>query len=101
MLLRPFYRWATLAAGLLKAIILSDHIRLCSKGTVAFDANQVVAVALGPERSSQEDPKIQLLQELVAGELAPTASITLCAMRFIPGGRRSVRSYRLLNTDCH
>ncbi len=53
-----------------EAFIRSDYIRpLLDMGIVTLNADQVVAVALGPEKCPQVDPSVQLLQELVAGEL--------------------------------
>jgi HD superfamily phosphohydrolase len=83
-----------------KDMILSDLIRpLLRKGPVTFDADQVVAVALGPERSSQEDPKIQLLQELVAGELGADRIDYLVRDALHTGAAAGRFDYhRLLNT---
>lgn len=48
--------------------IRSDYIApLLNMGPVTLNAEQVIAVALGPEKSPQEDPSLQLLQELVGG----------------------------------
>lgn len=53
-----------------EALIRSDYIRpLLNMGVVTLNPDQVVAVALGPEKCPQENPLVQLLQELVAGEL--------------------------------
>jgi hypothetical protein len=83
-----------------KDMILSDLIRpLLRKGPVTFDADQVVAVALGPERSSQEDPSIQLLQELVAGELGADRIDYLVRDALHTGAAAGRFDYhRLLNT---
>jgi len=53
-----------------EAFIRSDYIMpLLRRRTVSFVPDQVVAIALGPERKPQEDASLQLLQEIVAGEL--------------------------------
>jgi hypothetical protein len=56
--------------GFTEAFIRSDYIRpLLSMGAVVLNPDHVVAIALGPEKVPTEDPSLQLLQELVAGEL--------------------------------
>jgi HD superfamily phosphohydrolase len=49
--------------GFSEAFIRSEYIApLLRTGIVDFDVDRVVAVVLGPEKSPQEDPSIQLLQ---------------------------------------
>lgn len=56
--------------SLTEALIHSSYIEpLLQKGPVHFDAGQLVAVALGPEKKPTEDPSLHLLQELIAGDL--------------------------------
>ncbi|HEU4760554.1 MAG TPA: HD domain-containing protein [Dehalococcoidia bacterium] len=53
-----------------EALIRSSYIQpLLNMGVASLNADQVVAVALGPEKSPQEDASLQVLQELVGGEL--------------------------------
>src|SRR5207244_714903 len=53
-----------------QALIRSPFIQpLLNMGVATLNVDQVVAVALGQEKYPQDDPSIQLLQELVAGEL--------------------------------
>jgi HD superfamily phosphohydrolase len=52
------------------ALIQSDYLRpLLNMGSVSLNPEHVVGVALGAEKSPQQDPTLQLLQELVAGDL--------------------------------
>ncbi len=83
-----------------REFILSDLIRpRLQKGTVTFDANQVVAVALGPKRSAQENAAIQLLQELVAGDLGADRIDYLVRDALHTGAAAGRFDYhRLLNT---
>lgn len=83
-----------------EAFIRSDYIRpLLRRGPVNCDPDQVVAVALGPERSPQEDPSLQLLQELVAGELGVDRMDYLVRDALHSGAAAGRFDYhRLLNT---
>lgn len=80
--------------------IRSDYVRpFLTMGPVALDAEHVVAVALGPEKSPQEDPSLQLLQELVGGELGVDRMDYLVRDSLHTGATAGRFDYhRLLNT---
>jgi HD superfamily phosphohydrolase len=82
------------------AFIRSEYIApLLRTGIVGFDVDRVVAVVLGPEKSPQEDPSIQLLQELVAGELGADRIDYLVRDALHTGAAAGRFDYhRLLNT---
>lgn len=83
-----------------EALIRSEYISpLLDMGPVTVNPDQVVAVALGPERSPQEDPSLQLLQELVGGELGVDRTDYLVRDALHTGATAGRFDYhRLLNT---
>ncbi len=83
-----------------EAIIRSRYIvPLLNMGVVTVNTDQVVAVAIGPEKSPQEDPSLQLLQELVAGELGVDRMDYLVRDALHTGATAGRFDYhRLLNT---
>jgi HD superfamily phosphohydrolase len=80
--------------------IRSDYIMpLLRRGPVNCDPDQVVAIALGPKRKLQEDPSLQLLQEIVAGELGVDRMDYLVRDALHSGAAAGRFDYhRLLNT---
>jgi len=83
-----------------EAFIRSDYIGpLLTMGPVTLRPDDVVAVALGPEKSPQEDPLLQLLQELVGGELGVDRMDYLVRDALHTGATAGRFDYhRLLNT---
>jgi HD superfamily phosphohydrolase len=83
-----------------EAFIRSDYIRpLLRKGPRNCDLEQVVAIALGPERKQEEDASLQLLQEIVAGELGVDRMDYLVRDALHSGAAAGRFDYhRLLNT---
>jgi HD superfamily phosphohydrolase len=86
--------------SLSEAFIRSDYIApLLRAAPVNFDPDQVVAVVLGPEKSLQEDPSLQLLQELLAGDLGADRMDYLVRDALHTGATAGRFDYhRLLNT---
>ena len=82
------------------ALIRSEYIApLLRTGVVGFDVDRIVAVVLGPEKSPQEDPSVQLLQELVAGDLGADRIDYLVRDALHTGAAAGRFDYhRLLNT---
>ena len=83
-----------------EAFVRSDYISpLLNMGSVTLNPDHVVAVALGPERSPQEDPSLQLLQELLSGELGVDRMDYLVRDALHSGATAGRFDYhRLLNT---
>jgi HD superfamily phosphohydrolase len=83
-----------------EALIRSDYLApLLNMGPVILNPDHVVAVALGPEKCPQEDPSVQLLQELVAGELGVDRMDYLVRDALHTGATAGRFDYhRLLNT---
>jgi len=83
-----------------EAFIRSDYIcPLLSMGPVVLNPDHVVAIALGPEKDPKEDPSLQLLQELVAGELGVDRIDYLARDALYTGAAAGRFDYhRLLNT---
>ena len=78
-----------------EAFICSNYI----KPLLSFVPDQVVAIALGPERKAQEDASRQLLQEIVAGELGVDRMDYLVRDALHSGAAAGRFDYhRLLNT---
>jgi len=83
-----------------EAFIRSHYIRpLLRRGPRNCDPDQVVAIALGPERKPQEDASLQLLQEIVAGDLGADRMDYLVRDALYTGATAGRFDYhRLLNT---
>jgi len=83
-----------------QALIRSPFIQpLLNMGVATLNVDQVVAVALGQEKYPQDDPSIQLLQELVAGELGVDRMDYLVRDALHTGASAGRFDYhRLLNT---
>lgn len=86
--------------GFSEDFIRSDHIRpLLRRMTINCDPDQVVAVALGPKLKPREDASLQLLQEIVAGELGVDRMDYLVRDALHSGAAAGRFDYhRLLNT---
>lgn len=83
-----------------EAFIRSPYISpLLDMKSVTLNPDHVVAIAIGPEKSLQEDPSLQLLQELVAGELGADRMDYLIRDALHTGASAGRFDYhRLLNT---
>jgi len=96
-LLPEGYRWHE---DFTEALIRSGYVLpLLDMGVATLNVEQVVAVALGQEKCPQDDPSIQLLQELVAGELGVDRIDYLVRDALHTGASAGLFDYhRLLNT---
>ena len=83
-----------------EAFIRSSYVMpLLQRRTFTFVPDQVVAIALGPERKPQEDASLHLLQEIVAGELGVDRMDYLVRDALHSGAAAGRFDYhRLLNT---
>lgn len=83
-----------------EAFIRSSYVMpLLQRRTFTFVPDQVVAIALGPERKPQEDASLHLLQEIVAGELGVDRMDYLLRDALHSGAAAGRFDYhRLLNT---
>lgn len=86
--------------GYTEALIRSHYIQpLLERFDVRLDVDEIVAIALGPEKKPQENPALQLLGELVAGDLGVDRMDYLVRDALHTGATAGRFDYhRLLNT---